>query len=202
MSPPRLLVIVGTDHHPFDRLISWVDDWLAGRDDIGWAVVQHGRSRPPQHAQARPLLGHSELQELVRSATLVVTHGGPATILEVRSHGILPITVPRNPRLGEHVDDHQQRFARMLGGQGLVRLAETADELEAALIQGCDEPTAFRIAVEQDSGGQAPAAVTRIGSIIDDLVEGARVRRRRRPRRTPPRSLGANTRVAEPLTRT
>ncbi len=30
----RFVVTVGTDHHPFDRLIGWVNDWLAGHPDL------------------------------------------------------------------------------------------------------------------------------------------------------------------------
>jgi UDP-N-acetylglucosamine transferase subunit ALG13 len=187
----RLLVVVGTDHHPFDRLINQVDDWLAEQDDIDWAVVQFGQSSPPRYvdAQARPLLGHDELQQLMQEATIVVTHGGPATILEARRHGILPITVPRDPRLGEHVDEHQQRFARMLGSQGLVLLAETADELETALTQGRDHPASLRVTAESHPGRDAGAAVAKVGAIIDELVEATTGRRRLRSSRHHTRGL-------------
>jgi hypothetical protein len=31
--PLSLLVSVGTDFHPFDRLVSWVDEWLSQQTD-------------------------------------------------------------------------------------------------------------------------------------------------------------------------
>ena len=34
MSAERLVfVTVGTDYHPFDRLVDWIDRWVAGEAD-------------------------------------------------------------------------------------------------------------------------------------------------------------------------
>ena len=39
---PLVFVTVGSDHHRFDRLVSWVDAWAAGRDVD--CVIQYGTS--------------------------------------------------------------------------------------------------------------------------------------------------------------
>ena len=54
-------------------------------------------------------------------------------IVEARRHGKRPLVVPRDHRLGEHVDGHQLRFARRLADEGLIVLCEQRDELTAAL---------------------------------------------------------------------
>jgi UDP-N-acetylglucosamine transferase subunit ALG13 len=182
--PLRLLVIVGTDHHPFDRVVRWVDSWL--RDSAGpvTAFVQHGSAAAPTIAAGSPLMAHAELQEHVAQADVVVTHGGPATIMEVRRHGRLPVVVPRDPRLGEHVDGHQQLFARRLGDRGLVRLCEDEAALRAALDQALGDRSALLLDSDASQNADAGAPVRRVGEIIEEAVAAARGGswRRRLPR--------------------
>lgn len=45
---PLLLMVVGTDHHPFQRVVSWLDRWLAdGGASRVRCVLQYGTARPP-----------------------------------------------------------------------------------------------------------------------------------------------------------
>lgn len=182
-SPLAVLVVVGTDIHPFDRLMSWLEEWYASHPDRPRLLVQHGCSRAPRlpatagaGAAAVPYLGHVELQRVMAEALLVVSHGGPATITEARRAGHLPLVVPRDPGYGEHVDAHQQLFARRLAGAGMVRLCGSGPELAAALTTGLADPAGFRLA--SDLAGQAgrAQAVARVGAIVDGLVAAAKRR--------------------------
>jgi UDP-N-acetylglucosamine transferase subunit ALG13 len=167
--------MVGTDFHPFDRLLDWIDEWLSGPGSGVRCVVQHGTSRAPHHATGETYLGYADLQAAMESADAVVCHGGPATITEARAHGHRPICVPRDPALGEHIDDHQQRFARRLAEAGLVTLAETPAALSAALDEAVSSaPLARRGAASLPSRG-TPEAVERIGQLLSALAgtEGA-----------------------------
>ena len=59
--------------------------------------------------------------------------------------GAVPIVVPRQHRLGEHVDDHQVAFSRRLAADGGgIHLAETEAELHRLLDRVAAEPAAFR----------------------------------------------------------
>jgi UDP-N-acetylglucosamine transferase subunit ALG13 len=140
---PLVLVAVGTDHHPFDRVVNWVEAWLRTTLDQVDVLVQYGTSRKPETARGVDLLEHAELQDAMARATVVVCHGGPATITEARRHGKLPVCVPRDPERGEHVDSHQQLFARRMGAGGVVRLAETQHELWAALDEAVEHPDRY-----------------------------------------------------------
>nr|WP_236646682.1 glycosyltransferase [Micromonospora acroterricola] len=166
----RLLVAVGTDKHPFDRLVDWLAQWHAQAGGPVGLTVQHGHTRAPQVPGAVPFLGHDALQQAMADADLVVCHGGPATILEARRHGHLPIVVPRDPARGEHVDDHQQLFARRLGAAGLVALCETRDALHAALAAGLTDPSRYAVAADPGAHAARRAAVARVGQIVEDLV--------------------------------
>ncbi|MGC4862483.1 glycosyltransferase [Micromonospora sp. DT41] len=182
----RLLVAVGTDKHRFDRLVDWLAQWHAKVDRPVALTVQHGHTEAPQLPGAVPFLGHDDLQQAMADADLVVCHGGPATILEARRHGHLPIVVPRDPLHGEHVDDHQQLFARRLGAAGLVALCETREALHDALDAGHADPSRYAVAADPDAHEARRAAVFRVGQIVEDLV--ARSNRRRPRWRTWPRS--------------
>lgn len=186
MSEPSLLVLVGTDVHPFDRLVTWVHRWLADYEAAPpRCVTQYGTSaQPPASMTGVSFVPHDELQRMLEDATLVVCHGGPATITECRRAGRIPVVVPRDPGLGEHVDGHQQRFARMFGRSGLVRLAETESQLRAALDHGMREPSKFGVlsppGQAQESAQSEP--VRRVGDLVDGLIDARRQSRARRGR--------------------
>ena len=97
-------------------------------------LVQHGSAtRPPSLAEGQEFLTHDRLVALLAEATAVVCHGGPGTIMDAREAGHVPLCVPRDPRLGEHVDGHQQRFAAMVGQAGVVHTVATLEEFHDRL---------------------------------------------------------------------
>lgn len=169
MSSLAVLVTVGSDHHPFDRLIGWVDDWLTHHpnDDIR-CVLQHGTAAVPRSGIARDYLPHSELQSLLRDAQVVVTQGGPMGIVESLQSGTRPIAVPRLARLGEVVDDHQVAFCRQLSRVGKCVLAEDSAGVWNALDHALDQPDVYAIepkAVDEQVG----RSVKRFAEIVDTL---------------------------------
>jgi UDP-N-acetylglucosamine transferase subunit ALG13 len=173
-----VLVTVGTDHHPFDRLVGWVDDWYAARAGRGLrVVVQHGSSAPPAHAEGHPYLARGRLGRLLGEASVVVCHGGPSTIMEARSARKLPVVVPRDPDLGEHVDGHQVAFARHQAAHGRVILAEDRTTLLGAIDSVLARPETGRLDVVD---AVPTAAIDDFSRLVDGLT-------RRRRRRWPPR---------------
>ncbi|PRY01844.1 glycosyltransferase [Allonocardiopsis opalescens] len=169
MSPrPLVLVTVGTDFHPFRRLAAWADR-IAERHPGIDVLVQHGSAPPPRHARGRAYLDHAELRAAMEQAAAVVCHGGPATITEARRAGRLPIVVPRDPRRGEHVDDHQLRFVARMSAEGLVHACDGEEELRAAVDKALTSPADFR--AEPPAAGAGPRdAAERAGRLIDTLV--------------------------------
>ena len=47
-------------------------------------------------------------------ASVVITHGGPSSFVEAMSAGRAPVVVPRRAEFGEHVNDHQADFVRIV----------------------------------------------------------------------------------------
>ena len=162
---PPVVVIVGTDHHPFDRLVEWVDRWARSRDRA--AVIQYGTSSPPGFASGRDLIPQDELRDLLDSAAAVVCHGGPGTIMAARDAGHLPIVVPRRPELGEHVDDHQILFSGRLAADGQVVVPTTEPELHGLLDDALVASGRFRLDGSPDA---AARAAERFADLVDPLI--------------------------------
>lgn len=166
-----LLVTVGSDYHPFDRLIGWVDAWLEGYDGAPLqSVVQYGSAARPRHGEAHKYMPHGQLINWLAEADVVVTQGGPMGIVEARRAGVRPIVVPRLRRLGEVVDDHQVHFSRKLAARGDIVLVESSGELSSALGRATAEPQTLRlpsaaVATEVDR------SVDRFGALVSQLAE-------------------------------
>ena len=175
MSELDVLVILGTDHHRFDRLVGWLDAFLEqpGNESLR-AMAQVGDTTAPRRAEGVTIVPYDELQRMMRQATAVVTHGGPATMLEVRKQGRKPLVVPRDPALGEHVDQHQQEFSRRMGKLGLVTLCEERGAFLDTLAAILKDPEAHAVSEQENDRdrAQVAAAVATTGSIIDRLAAG------------------------------
>jgi len=169
-----VFVTVGTDHHPFQRLVDWADRLAA--DPTLDVTVQYGSARAPQRATGHAALPHPEVLRLMREADVVVAQGGPGGIMDARACGRLPIVVPRDPRLGEHVDDHQQRFAAHLARRGTVALASDETALTALVRGAIHRPAGFTVAPQE-----SPTAAT--GQAIEASLVAVLHRAGRRPRR-------------------
>jgi UDP-N-acetylglucosamine transferase subunit ALG13 len=159
----RILVTVGTDFHPFQRLVDWADEY-ARRHPEHDVFIQYGAARPPVSGERSRLLDHAQLQTEIARADAVVCHGGPATITDIRRSGLIPICIPRDPDRGEHVDGHQQRFARRIADAGIVRSVRETSDLDAQVEEALTHPRA------ESLDDAAPAeGVVRIGELIAEL---------------------------------
>lgn len=141
---PLIFVTVGTDHHPFNRLVQWTESWMESRGHTADVFIQTGTSAAPKIARWSAYLGREEMKDLVQEATGIVCHGGPGTIQDARSNGFVPIVVPRESHLGEHVDDHQVAFTGRVGAKGDVKVARTEEAFGRLLDQMLTDVDQFR----------------------------------------------------------
>ena len=112
---------VGTHSQPFDRLVEMVDRATAAgvlpqpvRAQVG---VSTHRMR---HADASDIMRPEEMEQAIRAARFVVTHGGTGTISTALRAGRRPLVLPREGARGEHFDDHQHQIVDKLASLGLV----------------------------------------------------------------------------------
>lgn len=163
---PRVVVAVGTDHHPFTRLVDWADRWAAAHPDVD-VLIQRGETPPSTHARSVPMLGYDDLVAAMAGADAVVAQGGPATIMDARSVGHRPVMVPRHGSWGEHVDDHQVRFASWMADRELVWLADDEPTFVALLDRALADPGALRIPPDD---GAVDDTITAFRRLVDPLL--------------------------------
>jgi UDP-N-acetylglucosamine transferase subunit ALG13 len=169
VSFPRVLVVVGSDHHPFDRLMRWVALWLDDHpEQRDFFFVQSGTSPIRPRCATRQLLAPGELAEKLKVADMVVCHGGPGSVLDCWNNGILPVAVPRLRRFGEVVDDHQLDFCRQLDDEGRVVMAQSYDDLCILFEKAIADRAHFKCEV---TGGDVAGAVSRFAELVEALVD-------------------------------
>ena len=164
------LVLVGTDYHPFDRLVSWMDAWSRQHPDVR-VLVQRGTSKPPTTAESVEFVEYSRVQQLIAESAVVVCHGGPSTIAECRRQQVIPLVVARDPRRGEHVDEHQMLFTARLAASGIVRSAQAEADLVAMLDEALQDPSCVRAA--DNGAAEVAATCARFGAAVAALFPSA-----------------------------
>ncbi len=126
-----ILVLLGTNPYPFERLACAVDD-LAGR--LGWDVfMQSGHTvYDLKHCRFAPFLRHEEILAKVRACEFMIVQGGCGSIHEGLAAGKPVIAVPRQPELGES-QDRQEELVRALERKGCVIGLYDVTYLESAV---------------------------------------------------------------------
>lgn len=128
-----IVVTVGTNEAPFDRLLAGVAALETGEE----VLVQHGPSSiRPEGASCVDFFSYDDLADAIRRARVVVMHAGVGSIMTALASGKRPIVVPRLRRFGEAVDDHQLTLGRRLHEVGLVMLVEDVGDLAGAVERG------------------------------------------------------------------
>ncbi|MEA0973653.1 glycosyltransferase [Lacticaseibacillus paracasei] len=109
-----IFVTVGTHEQPFNRLMKAIDEFAVTERKKEEIIVQYGFSTEvPKHVtDAQPFFSNVEMNRLISKARILITHGGPSTIIEGLQLKKPTIVVPRQKKFDEHVNDHQLLFSR------------------------------------------------------------------------------------------
>lgn len=108
-----IFVTVGTHEQQFNRLVEEVDKLKENgiiKEDV---FIQTGFSTyEPKYCQWSKLISYKEMNNKIKEARIIITHGGPASFIAPLQIGKIPIVVPRQEKYGEHVNNHQLEFAK------------------------------------------------------------------------------------------
>lgn len=131
-----IFVTVGTHEQPFDRLLKCIDKMVENgkiKEDV---VVQKGYTDfELKYCKEYRLIEYDEMQKYIQEARICITHGGPASFLNVLSYGKVPIVFPRKKNFNEHVNNHQLDFAKQVEKRMKnIIVAENEEELEDAIV--------------------------------------------------------------------
>lgn len=156
----RIVVSLGTDHHRFDRLVDWLDEWVAEHAADVTVTLQHGHSRPSRYADNLQIVARDQLLAAMRAADVVITQAGPGSMVDAHDSGHLPVVVPRSAALHEVVDDHQSIFAELMERLGDCVVARDSSALRELLDRATND-AAFLLRAQRESPAAATAVAVR-----------------------------------------
>ena len=114
-----IFVTVGTHEQPFDRLMKEIEKYRSNHDEE--VIVQYGYSTYiPKSCTSSKMLSSDDMTKYVNEARIVITHGGPGSIMAPLLVNKKPIVVPRQSQIKEHVNDHQVKFVEHLAKENKV----------------------------------------------------------------------------------
>lgn len=140
-----IYVTVGTHEQQFNRLVHRVDE-LKGSGIIDEEVViQTGFSDcEVKNCEHKKLFDQTGVLTNYEEARIIISHGGPSSMIQALQEGKIPIVVPRQKKYGEHVNDHQLEFCRAVKDRyNNIILIEDIDDLKDAIVK-YDEIVATR----------------------------------------------------------
>ncbi len=129
-----IFVITGTESFQFNRLIEKIDSMKKNGQIADEVFIQLGScGYIPSECKWEKWLPFSTMREKIAGADLVIAHAGAGTTLLCLEMGKTPLIVTRRKAHGEHLDDHQVPFARMMDAHGYAIVAYDVDELPACV---------------------------------------------------------------------
>ena len=159
-----ILVLLGTQNNSFYRLLEEIDKNIENGNIQDKVVVQAGFTKyESNNMQIFDMIPQEELDDLLKKADLVITHGGVGSIMSAVKLGKKVIAVPRLKKYGEHVNDHQLEIINTFKKQGIIIGLNSVDELAQALSEAKGFETSGTRPKEQQEN--------RIIKIIDDFIE-------------------------------
>ena len=159
-----ILVLLGTQNNSFYRLLEEIDKNIENGNIQDKVVVQAGFTKyESNNMQIFDMIPQEELDDLLKEADLVITHGGVGSIMSAVKLGKKVIAVPRLKKYGEHVNDHQLEIINTFKKQGIIIGLNSVDELAKALSEAKGFETSGTRPKEQQEN--------RIIKIIDTFIE-------------------------------
>lgn len=125
-----IFVTVGTHEQQFDRLVRAVDELKENGTLSEPVFIQTGYSTyEPKHCGHAAFVSFRQMNKHMTEADVVIAHGGPSSFIEAMAAGKVPVVVPRRGDLGEHVNDHQADFVRIVAERqgGIVPVYDVAE---------------------------------------------------------------------------
>ena len=126
------MIFVTVSGYQFERLVRKMDEIAGSMKER--VMMQTGNTRyVPKNAGHFRFTSRSRMDDCMKKARLVVSHGGEGCIMEALKLRKPLIVVPRYRRFGEHVNDHQLDLTRVLEKSGKITAVYDIGELDEAL---------------------------------------------------------------------
>ena len=131
--PGKIFIAVGTHPMQFNRLLEKIDGLIESKKLSGNIFAQTGYSTyKPKHYKYSKFLGFDEFKKRMKSADLIITHGGEGIIGTALQMSKKMIIVPRLARFQEHTNDHQLELTKAVANSGNAIAVYDIADLENA----------------------------------------------------------------------
>lgn len=116
-----IFITLGSQKFQFNRLLAEIDKLLYEGKIVDKVFAQVGYSDyKPQKYEYKQFLDRDEFNKIMKSANIIITHGGTGAIIGAIKQGKKVIAVPRLSKYGEHVDDHQLEITNEFKQMNLI----------------------------------------------------------------------------------
>ena len=131
-----ILVLLGTQHNEFKRLLSEVEDCIENGFIEQKVVAQAGFTKyKTDKMEIFDMISKEVLDNLVEEADVIITHGGVGSITMALKKHKKVIAVPRLQEFNEHVNDHQRQIIEIFDKKGYLIGIQNVEDLPEALKQ-------------------------------------------------------------------
>jgi UDP-N-acetylglucosamine transferase subunit ALG13 len=155
-----IFVTVGT-HVQFNRLVKRIDELAPNMDEK--IIIQRGSSSYiPKNCESFDWDGG--LDKYMKKARLIITHGGLSSLEAIKDNKKPTIIVPRQYRYGEHINDHQVEFGKVVENKCGAKVVYDIKDLNLELLRNY----AKVIKIKDDNLNKLQSYIESIIKLIDN----------------------------------
>ncbi len=143
MARPLILVTMGTNDYPFERLYELISREALYRDDRCQWFIQSGVVEVadlPASGEVASIVPRERMETLIRESALIISHCGIGSLNLALKYRKRTVFVPRVCRYNEFSDDHQLQIAAEIKNRRMT-VVYPDEPLPVLDYQSlCDEP--------------------------------------------------------------
>ena len=129
-----ILVLLGTQDNSFIRLLNSIQECVNKEIIKEEVIIQSGNTKfTSDNMQVFDFVSESDLNNMLKRADLIISHGGVGSVLNAAKLGKKIIAVPRLKKYKEHVNDHQIQLVKSLEKYGYILGLYNIEDMEDVL---------------------------------------------------------------------
>lgn len=131
-----ILITLGTQDKPFDRLLDAVQKQIDNKKIKDRVVVQTGHTKyESEDMELFDFISSDDFSKLMDEAKIIITHAGVGSILAGVNRKKPVIAAARLKEHGEHTNNHQLEILEQFSNDGYILKLDDFDKLDKLLVK-------------------------------------------------------------------
>jgi UDP-N-acetylglucosamine transferase subunit ALG13 len=131
-----ILVTLGTQDKDFKRLLKAIDKEIENKNINEEVIVQAGYTKyHSNNMKIFDFISPKELDDLMKSARIIITHAGVGSILGALKYNKPIIAAARLSKYKEHTNDHQKEILNEFEKEGHILALKDFNKLDNLLMK-------------------------------------------------------------------